>query len=90
MSYMVKWKLIGETQTRQSPQTYAGPSQAIDFACTIFKQLPVEIWIEGPGGYASKGTQFSESAGVADHRDPDKRQSQTLLRLNRGNGCASI
>lgn len=50
MSYMVKWKLIGETQTRQSPQTYAGPSQAIDFACTIFKQLPVEIWIEGPGG----------------------------------------
>ena len=50
MSYVVKWKLIGESQTRQSPQTYAGPSHAIDFACTIFKQLPVEIWIEGPDG----------------------------------------
>jgi hypothetical protein len=49
MSYVVKWKLIGEAQTRQSPQTYAGPSHAINFACNILKQLPVDIWIEGPG-----------------------------------------
>lgn len=50
MSYVVKWKLSGDKETLQSRKTYAVPSDAIDFACTIFKQHPVEIWIEGPEG----------------------------------------
>lgn len=50
MSYVVKWRLSGKSQTFESPATYAVPSNAIDFACTVFKQHPVDIWVEGPGG----------------------------------------
>jgi len=50
MSYVVKWKLRGKEQTFQSRVAYAVPSDAIDFARTIFSQHPVKIWIEGPEG----------------------------------------
>jgi len=50
MPWVVKWKLSNGRETLQSRQAYAVPSDAIDFAGTIFKQHPVEIWIEGPGG----------------------------------------
>lgn len=50
MSYVVKWRLSGKSQTFESSATYAVPSNAIDFACTVFKQHPVDIWVEGPGG----------------------------------------
>jgi len=41
-------EIARERQTLESRETYAVPSETIDFACTIFKQHPVEIWIEGP------------------------------------------
>ena len=50
MPYVVKWLLSAGGKTLQSPAMYALPSAAIDFACTVFKQNPVEIWVEGPGG----------------------------------------
>jgi hypothetical protein len=50
MSYVVKWRLSGKSQTFESPASYPVPSNAIDYACTIFKQHPVDIWVEGPGG----------------------------------------
>jgi hypothetical protein len=50
MSYVVKWRLSGKSQTFESPASYPVPSNAIDFACTVFKQHPLDIWVEGPGG----------------------------------------
>ena len=50
MPYVVKWRLLGEIQHRQSRTQYTVPSAAIEFACTILKQFPLEIWIEGPSG----------------------------------------
>ena len=50
MSYVVKWKLSGGKQTLRSAEAYAVPADAISFACAIFKQHPIEIWIEGPEG----------------------------------------
>lgn len=50
MPYVVKWRLSGERRILQSPAAFAVPAAAIDFACTVFKQHPAEIWIEGPGG----------------------------------------
>ena len=43
MPYVVKWRLSGKKKTLQSRATYANPSAAIDFACTVFKEHPVEI-----------------------------------------------
>ena len=50
LSYVVKWILVGESKNRESPDAYRDASQAIDFACTMLKQNPASIWIEGPGG----------------------------------------
>jgi hypothetical protein len=50
LSYVVKWILVGESKNRESPDAYRDASQAIDFACTMLKQKPTSIWIEGPGG----------------------------------------
>jgi hypothetical protein len=50
MSYLVKWRLHGERGTLESPETYAVPADAIDFASAIFAQHPIDIWIEGPDG----------------------------------------
>ena len=36
MSYVVKWKLSASGQTFKSRAIYAVPSNAIDFACTVF------------------------------------------------------
>ena len=60
MAYVVKWKLTGEEEAHASPETYATPSDAMDFACTIFKQLPIEIWIEGPEGTIERDAIFRE------------------------------
>ena len=50
MSYIVKWTAIGQTKTLESPAAYQDAPQAIDFACTVLKQKPASIWIEGSGG----------------------------------------
>jgi hypothetical protein len=50
MPYAVKWILVGESKNRESPEAYRDASQAIDFACTVLKQKPASIWIEGPAG----------------------------------------
>jgi hypothetical protein len=50
MPYAVKWIMVGESKNRESPEAYRDAAQAIDFACTVLKQKPASIWIEGPGG----------------------------------------
>jgi hypothetical protein len=50
MPYTVKWILVGESKSRESPEVYRDAPQAIDFACTVLKQKPTSIWIEGPAG----------------------------------------
>jgi hypothetical protein len=50
MSYVVMWRMSGKSKTHESTVAYHTPSAAIDFACTLFKLHPAEIWIEGPGG----------------------------------------
>jgi len=50
MACVVKWVAAGQTKTYVAPTAYSTPSKAIDFACTILKQRPAKIWIEGPSG----------------------------------------
>ena len=49
MPYLVKWKMTDAGQIFQSAAAYLVPVLAIDFACTVLKREPHEIWIEGPG-----------------------------------------
>ena len=48
MSYIVKWVAAGQHKLHEGPTSYATPSDAINFACTILRQRPERIWIEGP------------------------------------------
>jgi hypothetical protein len=50
VAYVVKWIAVGQTKNLESPAAYRNASQAMDFACTVLKQKPASIWIEGPGG----------------------------------------
>jgi hypothetical protein len=50
MPYVVKWVLASERHLREWPTTFATPSEAVDFACTVLRQKPRDIWIEGPSG----------------------------------------
>jgi hypothetical protein len=50
MPYIVKWIVMGQQKLNETPTAYPTPSDAIEFACTILKQRPQEIWIEGPSG----------------------------------------
>ena len=50
MSYVVKWVAIGESNSREWPTTFRTPSEAIDLACSVLRQKPEDIWIEGPRG----------------------------------------
>jgi hypothetical protein len=49
MSYVVKWVPLGERNPREWPATFPTPSEAVDFACTLLRQKPKDIWIGGPG-----------------------------------------
>jgi hypothetical protein len=49
MPYVVKWVPAGQRNPREWPTAFATPSDAINFACTILRQRPLNIWIEGPG-----------------------------------------
>jgi len=49
LPYLVKWKMTDAGQIFQSAAAYLVPVLAIDFACTVLKREPREIWIEGPG-----------------------------------------
>ena len=68
MAYLVKWRLRGERRTFQSPETYPVPSDAIDFASTIFVHGPIEIWIEGPDGVRIERDAISRAS--RDRRSP--------------------
>ena len=48
--YIVKWVSASERNLREWPTAFATPSEAIDFACTVLRQKPKDIWIEGPSG----------------------------------------
>jgi len=48
MSYIVKWRFSGQSKGHASPINFRTPLEALDFACTILRQSPTEIWIEGP------------------------------------------
>jgi hypothetical protein len=50
MPYVVKWVPAGERNLREWPTTFSTPSQAVDFACTVLREKPNDIWIEGPSG----------------------------------------
>jgi hypothetical protein len=49
MPYVVRWKFNADDSPRESPKAYSSPAAAIDFACAILKEHPLEIWIDGPG-----------------------------------------
>jgi len=49
LPYLVKWKMTEGGQVFRSAAAYLVPATAIDFACTVLKREPREIWIEGPG-----------------------------------------
>ena len=48
MPYVVKWVSAGQRNTREWPTTFPTPSEAMEFACTVLRQKPLNIWIEGP------------------------------------------
>ena len=73
MSYRVKWQLSGKRETRESRETYAVPADAVDFACTILAQHPVEIWIEGPEGLRIERDAISRASGA---RSPGPRMGR--------------
>jgi len=50
MPYVVKWVSASGRNQREWPTTFPTPSQAVDFACTVLRQKPKHIWIEGPSG----------------------------------------
>jgi hypothetical protein len=50
MPYVVKWVPAGAGNPREWPTTFPTPLEAVDFACTILRQRPENIWIEGPSG----------------------------------------
>jgi hypothetical protein len=50
MPYVVKWVAAGQRKVNETPTAYPTPGEAIDFACTILKQRPEKVWIEGPSG----------------------------------------
>ena len=80
MAYLVKWRLRGERRTFESPETYAVPSAAIEFAATILAQHPIEIWIEGPGGLRIEQSAISRAS---QNRGPP-RLSPRMGRLSLG------
>jgi len=50
LPYVVKWRETLTGPILQSPDAYAVPSAAIDYVCANLRQLPNDIWIEGPNG----------------------------------------
>ena len=50
MAYVVIWVPAGGRNPRKSPTAFPTPSEAVDFACTVLRQRPENIWIEGPSG----------------------------------------
>jgi hypothetical protein len=48
--YIVKWIAAGQRKVQETLKAYPTPSEAINFACTMLKQRPEKIWIEGPSG----------------------------------------
>ena len=61
MPYLVKWKMTEAGQIFQSAAVYLVPAMAIDFACTVLKREPREIWIEGPGTVRIERATISRS-----------------------------
>ena len=41
-------RTLGNGNPRDWPTAFPTPSEAIDFACTVLRQRPLRIWIEGP------------------------------------------
>jgi len=60
LPYLVKWKMTEAGQMFQSP-AYLVPVLAIDFACSVLKREPHEIWIEGPGTIRIERATISRS-----------------------------
>ena len=73
MSYQVKWKLGYKRETFQSRETYAVPGDAIDFACTVLAQHPIEIWIEGPEGLRIEREAISRACTASRAPGPSQR-----------------
>jgi len=79
LPYVVKWKLTEGGDTFQSPDAFAVPSAAIDFACAELRPLPEIVWIEGPNG-----VQIERSViwrGCQDRRPPNRLVKRGKLRL---------
>jgi hypothetical protein len=74
MPYVVKWRAIGGGPTLQSPTEFPVPSAAIDFACANLRQLPDDIWIEGPAGLRIERSVILR--GCQDRRPPDRMQKK--------------
>jgi hypothetical protein len=51
VAYIVKWVAAGRRKITEAPKAYPTPSEAIDFACSVLKERPENIWIEGPSGH---------------------------------------
>ena len=71
MPYVVKWVSAGQRNPREWPTTFPTPSEAIDFARTIFTQHPREIWIEGPEGLRIERDAISRASRDRGSGRPD-------------------
>jgi hypothetical protein len=58
MPYVVKWKFKADDSPLESPRAYSSPAVAIDFACAILKEHPLEIWIDGSTCHLLRGVGY--------------------------------
>ncbi len=50
MPYFVKWYIAGQDEAQEQQTAYADPDHAINFACAILPQDPIDIWVEDEAG----------------------------------------
>jgi len=70
MSYVVKWRATGGGSALQTSPEFSLPSAAIDYACANLRQLPDDIWIEGPAGVQIERSVILR--GCQDRRAPKR------------------
>jgi hypothetical protein len=64
MPYRVRWLLDGRPEpVVMFLKRESTPVEAIDFACSLLKQNPVEIWIDD----VETGVQIADKQEVLDH-----------------------
>ncbi len=64
MKYVVKW------HPKERPEhvvtcdgDYPNPSQAMDFACAVLANHPIDVWVES----VSRGDKIADAARIREH-----------------------